>query len=50
MKAAALRTVGKAASERVRGDGPGPLRAFAAAAVTGLATAFVTYRVLRSGD
>jgi hypothetical protein len=50
MKAAALRTVGKAASDRVRGDRPGPFRAFAAAAVAGITTAVVTYRLLRSGD
>lgn len=49
MKAAAVKTVGKAASERVRGVGPGRLRAFLAATVTGTATAALTYRLLRSG-
>jgi hypothetical protein len=43
-----LRTVGKAASERLRGEGPGRVRAVAAAVVTGAATAVLTYRVLRS--
>jgi hypothetical protein len=50
MKGSALRTAGKAASERVRGGRPGPLRAFAAAAVVGLATAVITYRLLRSAE
>ena len=50
MKKAALRTVSKAASGRLRGDRPGPLRAFAAATVAGVAAAVVTYRLLRSGD
>jgi hypothetical protein len=45
---AAIRTVGKAAAERVSGVGPGPFRAFLAAAATGTATAVLTYRVLRS--
>jgi hypothetical protein len=45
-----LRTLGKAAAERVSGTGPGPMRAFAAAVVTGTATAVITYRVLRSGE
>ena len=48
MSGAALRTVGKAASERLMGVGPGRLRAFAAAVVTGTATAAATYHVLRS--
>jgi hypothetical protein len=46
----ALRTVGKAASDRIRGDRPGPFRAFAAAAVVGVVSAVATYRLLRSGD
>jgi hypothetical protein len=50
MASAALRTVGKAASQRLHGDRPGPFRAFAAAAVAGMATAVITYRLLRSGD
>jgi hypothetical protein len=49
MKGPALRTVGRAISERVAGDRPGALRAFAAAAVTGMTTAVITYRLLRSG-
>lgn len=47
---AALRTVGKAAAERVMGFAPGRVRALAAATVAGSATAVVTYRLLRSGD
>ena len=45
---AAIKTVGKAAAERAAGIGPGRVRAFAAAMVTGTATAVLTYRVLRS--
>jgi hypothetical protein len=48
MSATAIRTVGKAATERVLGAGPGPVRALIAAAVTGGATAVLTYRLLRS--
>ena len=48
MKGAALRTVGRAASDRVLGTGPGPVRAMVAAMVTGTATAALTYRLLRS--
>ncbi|MDQ6834567.1 MAG: hypothetical protein M3016_00080 [Actinomycetota bacterium] len=44
---AAVRTVGKAAGERVAGGKPGPFRAFAAAAVVGAAAAVVTYKALR---
>jgi hypothetical protein len=44
---AAIRTVSKAATERVLGFGPGKVRAFVAATVTGTATAVVTYRLLR---
>jgi len=43
----AIRVVGKAATERLAGLGPGRFRAFAAASVTGTATAVVTYRLLR---
>lgn len=50
MKGAVLRTVGRAASDRVLGTGPGPVRAFVAATVTGTATAVLTYRLLRSGS
>jgi hypothetical protein len=49
MKARALRTVGKAAMERITGGKPGPVRAALASAVTGGATAAVTYKLLRSG-
>ena len=44
----ALKTVGKAASDRALGLGPGPIRAAAAATVTGVATWVLTYRLLRS--
>jgi hypothetical protein len=47
---AAIRTVGKAATERILGMGPGRVRAFVAATVTGTATAVVTYRLLRTGS
>ena len=49
MKAAALRTVGKAATERAIGLKPGRMRALMAAMVTGGATAALTYHLLRSG-
>jgi hypothetical protein len=49
MTGAALRSVGKAAAERVAGTGPGPLRAFVAAAATGTVAAVLTYKALRSG-
>ena len=45
-----FKLVGKAAMERVVGDGPGPVRALIAATVTGAATAVVTYRLLRGGQ
>jgi hypothetical protein len=48
MTATALRTVGKAATERIVGLGPGRVRAFFAAMATGTATAALTYRLLRS--
>lgn len=44
-----IRTLGKAAGERVTGVGPGPVRAFVAAAITGAAAAVLTYKALRSG-
>jgi hypothetical protein len=47
---APIRTVGKAATERITGLGPGRVRAFVAASVTGTATAVVTYRLLRTGS
>jgi hypothetical protein len=49
MKTAAL-SVGRAAVERLTGDRPSAFRAFAAAALTGGATATITYRLLRSSD
>jgi ABC-type uncharacterized transport system permease subunit len=42
-----LKTVGKAVTERVLGEGPGPFRAALAAAITGGATAALTYHLLR---
>jgi hypothetical protein len=48
MSTSAIRTVGKAAAERAMGFGPGRVRAFAAAMVTGTAAAVLTYRLLRS--
>jgi hypothetical protein len=50
MKGAAVKTVGKAAGERLTGTGPGPLRAFAAAVIAGTAVAVLTYKALRSGS
>jgi len=47
---AGIRTVSKAATERILGLGPGRVRAFVAATVTGTATAVVTYRLLRTGS
>jgi hypothetical protein len=44
-----ISTVGKAAAERVLGEGPGAIRATVAAAVMGTATAVLTYKLLR-GD
>jgi hypothetical protein len=43
----AVKTVGKAVGERVGGGRPGVLRAFAAAAVVGAASAVLTYKALR---
>lgn len=43
-------TVGKAASQKLKGEGPGRMRALAAAITTGIATAALTYRLLRSGQ
>ncbi len=45
-----LKTVGKAATQRIAGLGPGRVRATAAAAVVGAASAVATYRLLRSGQ
>lgn len=49
MTRAALKMVGRAAAERVAGNGPGPVRAMVAAAITGGAAAALTYHLLRSG-
>ena len=49
MSAFALRTIGKAATERLLRVGPGRTRALIAAMATGTATAALTYRVLRHG-
>jgi hypothetical protein len=46
----ALFAVGRATAEKVSGQRPSAFRALAAAAVTGGATATLTYRLLRSGD
>ena len=45
-----LKTVGKAAAERLTGFGPGRMRSAAAAAVVGTASAVATYKLLRSGQ
>ncbi len=50
MKAAAIKTVGKAVGERVAGLQPGRWGAFVTAAATGTATAVLTYKALRSAD
>ena len=49
MKAAAIKTVAKATSERLSGGQPGPMQAAVASIITGAATAALTYRLLRSG-
>ena len=41
-------TVGKAVGERLSGGRPGALRAIAAAAVVGAASAVITYKALRN--
>jgi hypothetical protein len=46
--ARAIKTVGKAVTDKALGLGPGPVRAAVAAAVTGTATAALTYKLLRS--
>lgn len=46
----ALKTVAKAAGQKLSGEGPGRMRALAAATVTGAAAAVVTYRLLRAGS
>lgn len=49
MPSAATRKVGEAAVQRLSGSRPGPVGAFIAAAIVGVAAATVTYRALRSG-
>jgi hypothetical protein len=49
MISGALRTVGKAAAQRVSGSNPGVLRALVAATIVGVGAAVLTYRLLRSG-
>jgi hypothetical protein len=49
MAAKGIKTVGKAFTDRAMGFGPGPFRAALAAAITGGATAALTYKLLRSG-
>jgi hypothetical protein len=49
MASAAIRAVGKAVGDRVTAGSTGPVRALVAAAVTGTATAVLTYRLLRGG-
>ena len=44
----AIKTVGKAVTDKALGLGPGPIRAAVAAMVTGGATAALTYKLLRS--
>ncbi len=50
MTAAAIKTAGKAAAQRVAGIQPSRWSAFVAAAATGTATAVLTYRALRSAE
>lgn len=50
MSSGATRKVGKAAAQRLSGSKPGPLSAFIAAAIVGVAAAAATYRLLRSGQ
>lgn len=50
MKGTALRTIWKAIRDRLSGNQPGAMRAFVVAVVVGVATAVITYRLLRSGD
>jgi hypothetical protein len=44
----AIKTLGKAVTDRALGLGPGPVRAAVAAVITGGATAALTYKLLRS--
>ena len=49
MKSAAIRTLSKAAAQRVSGSKPGVGRALIAATIVGTVAAVLTYRLLRSG-
>jgi hypothetical protein len=42
--------LGKAVAQRLKGDRPGAMRAFAGATIAGTATAVIVYRVLRPGS
>lgn len=48
MTPAPIRNVGSALADKARGQEPGRMRAFVAAAAAGLTAAAITYRVLRS--
>jgi hypothetical protein len=50
MSPVGVTTVGKAATERILGTGPGRLRAFVAAVAVGTATAAATYKLLRGAE
>ena len=50
MKAAAIKTVGKATAERLSGEGAGWGRAVTASVITGAATAVLTYKLLRGSS
>lgn len=48
MTPSTIRNVGNALADKARGEKPGRVRAFVAAAAAGLTVAVLTYRVLRS--
>lgn len=50
MPPAPIKTVGKAAAERLSGSKPGPMTAFVSAVIVGVAAAAATYKLLRSGQ
>lgn len=50
MASIAKETLGKAVAKRASGSKPGPLAAFGAALVAGIAAAALTYKALRSGS
>ncbi|MBV8998722.1 MAG: hypothetical protein JO304_06665 [Solirubrobacterales bacterium] len=49
MKGAAIRSIATTVAERALGQQPGRTRAVTAAMIAGVATAAVTYKLLRSG-